>query len=111
MGTGWLSPTGEFIECESREHFIIAYNIAQRIGLHDENCNSDDVLLKHGWIRISMLTFFEHGFCFSYKRESASENQKIFLLKFYDKHRKLISFQGKLDLYQLGVIDDEYEPT
>lgn len=107
MDTGWLSPSGEFIECEPRDHLSMAEDIAQKLGIYDENCISDDVLLEFGWIRISFLTFFEHGFIFSFVKENASENQRLFLLDFYDKHREWISEQGMKDLYYLGVIEKE----
>ena len=107
MDTGWLSPSGEFIECEPRDHLSVADDIAQNLDIYDDDCNSDDVLLEFGWIRISILEFFERGFHFPFVKENASENQRLFLHDFYDKHREGISQQGMKDLYYLGVIEKE----
>lgn len=107
MNTGWLSPSGEFIECEPRDHLGVADDIAQSLNIYDNNYNSDDVLLEYGWIRISILSFFEHGFHFSFIKDNASESQRLFLHDFYDKHRDFISQQGMKDLYYLGVIEKE----
>ena len=103
METGWLSPSGEFIECEPRNHLSIADDIAQNLNISNADCCSDDVLLEHGWIRISILSFFERGFCFSHLKETASENQRIFLRDFYERNRDWISPQGMKDLYYLGI--------
>ena len=107
MDTGWLSPSGEFIECEPRDHLSVADGIAQNLDIYDDDCNSDDVLLEFGWIRISILEFLEYGFVFYFVKDNASENQRLFLRDFYDKHREWISQQGMRDLYYLGVIEKE----
>lgn len=106
MDTGWLAPSGEFIECEPRDHMFISEDIARRLGVYDENRSSDDVLLDHGWIRISFLSFMFHGYVFSHYK-AGSDNQKLFLKRFLEEHQDWISVQGVSDLYGLDVINFE----
>jgi hypothetical protein len=47
MKTGWLSPTGEFIECDICDHIYIAKELTK------EECEADDILLKRGYVKIS----------------------------------------------------------
>ena len=90
MGTGWLSPSGEFIECDPHE---------------EDQRHADDFLIEHGWIRISFLLMLDTGYVFScYK--AASESQKLFLRRFLEENQESISQQGINDLYWLRVIDD-----
>ena len=108
MFTGWLSPDAEFIECEWWEHEIIAEDIANKLGIRDENIPSDELLIEHGWIRISMLTTIDIGMVFGKSwRHFATDQQKIYLRKIFDEDKSIISPNGFDDLYQLGVIDKE----
>lgn len=107
MNTGWLSPDGEFIECGPRDHVNEADEIAEKLGIFDLTRSSDDVLLDNGWIRISFLTFFEHGYVFSFMKESATEYQKTFLEKYLNENRAFISDEGFRDLYYMGIITAE----
>ena len=47
MQTGWLSPTGEFIKCDTYDHLDVARQLT-----HD-GCYADDLLLKRGYVKIS----------------------------------------------------------
>lgn len=47
MQTGWLSPTGEFIECDVFDHIYVARQLT-----HD-GYHADDILLKRGYVQIS----------------------------------------------------------
>lgn len=47
MQTGWLSPTGEFIECDVYNHIYVARQLT-----HD-GYHADDILLKRGYVQIS----------------------------------------------------------
>ena len=47
MKTGWLSPTGEFTECDVCEHVTIAKQLTK------EGYHADDILLKRGYVQIS----------------------------------------------------------
>lgn len=47
MQTGWLSPTGEFIKCDTCEHLDIARELT------NSGYRADDTLLKMGYVQIS----------------------------------------------------------
>ena len=47
MKTGWLSPTGEFIECNVCDHIDIARKLT------GEGYDADDILLRGGYVKIS----------------------------------------------------------
>lgn len=110
METGWLAPNAEFVECSKRDHLRKAEEIAIKLGIDYEGNNADEALLNAGWIRISFLTYLEHGFSFAFFTEPASESQKEFLHKFLDEHREMISEQGMKDLYWLGVVSKDETP-
>ena len=60
---GWLSPTGEFTECNSFDHVEVARDIAEKLNLQTFDANMciylpyDEVLMRAGWahIGVSML--------------------------------------------------------
>lgn len=107
MGTGWLSPSGEFIECDPHDHCNMAVELGERLGLTEEDQNiADAFLIKHGWIRISFMLTLDTGYVFLYY-ETASESQRLFLRRFLEENRESLAQQGIRDLYWLGVIDDE----
>lgn len=47
MKTGWLSPTGEFVECDVCDHIEAACEIA------GERYRADEKLKKSGWVQIT----------------------------------------------------------
>ena len=47
MQTGWLSPTGEFVKCDTCEHLYVARQLT-----HD-GYHADDLLLRQGYVQIS----------------------------------------------------------
>lgn len=104
--TGWLAPSGEFIECDTQEHMRIAKKLAIKLNIDDDDCNADNVLVAHGWIRISFMAFFEHGYVFRGIYHS-SDSQKTFLRKYFDEQKEWIASSGFDDLYFMGVIDGD----
>ena len=107
MGTGWLSPSGEFIECDPHDHWSMAVKLGEKMGLSKEDRNiAEAFLMKHGWIEISFTVMLETGYVFLYY-ETASESQRLFLRQFLEENQESLAQQGIRDLYWLGVIDDE----
>lgn len=47
---GWLSPTGEMIECNAYEHIQTAYDILDKSYDMGYVFNPDDVLVDLGWV-------------------------------------------------------------
>lgn len=54
--TGWLSPTGELIPCETYEHVTVARVLCETLHL-DTMCRipHDELLLRSGWCQISTV--------------------------------------------------------
>ena len=77
--TGWLSPYGDFIECESYEHLSKAEEIVERNYSSDENEHADDLLYDHGWASIGIVTFMEHGISVRYRSTRLTDAQLHFL--------------------------------
>lgn len=73
--TGWLNPDGKFYECESWEHMYKAEEIVKEYGYVKSKCTEEEeeVLLRNGWIRISFIITFFHGFTFGYIRKPTQE--------------------------------------
>lgn len=63
MKTGWLSPTGELIECEIRDHVETAHMLCEKLGyVCADYYHPDDTLLAHRWVHITRLSFFSHNY-------------------------------------------------
>ena len=104
---GWLAPDGEFIECDPRDHWLVASDLTEARGIDRADQSSSDILIVHGWIQISYLTLIGHGYIFMSNYKKATDNQKQFLREFIENHREYIAETGWYDLYDLGVIDEE----
>lgn len=124
MNTGWLDPQGKFYEAGYMDHFDVAYDIAEQLGLKQEpGENIDDTLLRYGYVRISMVTFIDHGIVLScpYRRATEEFNGKIYeynvpyispqqreyLRKMYDTYRDIFASSGRYDLVELKIITQE----
>lgn len=62
LPTGWLSPTGEFVDCSSYAHLPTADKILEELGIEDDD--SDERLFKMGWCSIHLAIFFDRGYVF-----------------------------------------------
>lgn len=83
--TGWLSPTGEFIPCSAYSHISTAEKLYKKLcKIADDKfiSNSDIELLKMGYVSITILSMFDHGFQFSVYRKLTPE-QITFLEPYY----------------------------
>lgn len=58
---GWLTPTGELIECTGYEHLSTARDIAAKLGLLKNESRADDDLFNAGFVLIGRWTFLSHG--------------------------------------------------
>ena len=82
--TGWLSPYGDFIECESYEHLSKAEEIVESNYSSDENEHADDLLYDHGWASITIMTYMEHGISVNYTSSRLTDAQLHFLKPYID---------------------------
>lgn len=48
LNTGWLSPTGEFFQCNSYDHIAVARELS------GDDYRADEMLMKRGFVQISI---------------------------------------------------------
>lgn len=52
---GWLDPTGTMIECGHSDHIATARTLVDLYHYQNpDHLPEDDVLLKHGWVHVTM---------------------------------------------------------
>lgn len=80
---GWLSPTGEMIECNAYGHIQAAYDILDKN--YDMGCvlNPDDVLVGLGWVHICRGAILDHNYHFFWNVNRFLTLEQIQYLKPY----------------------------
>ena len=112
MLSGWLSPGGELIECGYWGHIDRAYEILETHYelKHFYNNTPDEDLIQRGWIKLYKSMFSpEQQIYYNFDRPMATEGQKIFLKADYEKNPEDWGKVGKIELKELGVLDEEYD--
>lgn len=99
---GWLSATGELVKCDGHAHVTVATDIARKMYGYT-NSRPDEILLQHGWTRISRMTYGDLGLIFFLPR-IISEYQLDFLRRVFDDNAKMISQKGLDILYNNHII-------
>lgn len=99
MPIGWLSPSGEFFKCDFLEHIYFAEKLAKQLGASEED-HYDDYLLNHGWVHLTVTTFFSHGWAviFPYNVEHLTVEQHNFLKPYVEENINFLSDVCKTDL-------------
>ena len=96
--TGWLAPDGSFYQTGTMEHLAYARELMTQYYKHDGYVpNEDDVLLKHGWCKITIMTFLAHGYYFVWKRHLTAE-QKAAIKPIYEANRDRIVRSNRYDM-------------
>lgn len=80
---GWLSPTGEFTECNSYDHISVAREIAVRLNLPECDFRPDSALMRAGWVYIGISTFMCHEWRIAWERHLTPE-QTCFLRPYFE---------------------------
>ena len=76
---GWLSPTGEFFECHSYDHYSTARELADNLSLPyidiktSRIISEDDRLLNAGWVYIGIASFMCHEWRIGWKLKLSPE--------------------------------------
>jgi hypothetical protein len=109
LHTGWLSPTGELIQCGSFEHLAYARKIAKRFG-YDENRpdgprHLDDVLLFAGWMKISISNLIQTAWAINWNRILTPE-QIRFIRPYFEDNKRPVSF-GTMCQWEKEVLEKE----
>lgn len=104
--TGWLSPDGKFYQCERMEHMDMSEKLVKEYNYKHKQYLTDEALLDNGWVRISVATFFEHGYAVAYLVDKLTYEQLDFLKPYiYDEYSLPLIEKYKNELLkQLGEI-------
>lgn len=124
MDTGWLDPKGKLYYANYMDHYAVSEEIIEQQGFKSEsNENCDDVLLRNGYVRISMQRFLSFGIVFGFPHKEileecgkemckfrvpyVSPQQREYIRKMYDTNRDLFSKYTRDDLRELKIITEE----
>ena len=99
--TGWLSPAGELIKCDGYAHLAKAMDIVTCLGWNNNNLHADEILLKHGWMRISRKTYGDCGLVFFVPTILSFEQMRY--LEIISEDNETISEEGKQTLIRFGI--------
>ena len=85
---GWLSPTGEFFQCSSFDHYATAKELAEKISAPSINkknrqYSDDDRLLAAGWAYIGIGSFLCHEWRIGWE-QSLTPEQVQFLRPYFE---------------------------
>lgn len=89
---GWLSPTGEFIECDSYNHIKIAQDVAEKLHLpsydfeNERSISADDALFKIGWAHIGVTGSLKKEWFVFWNRKLTPE-QVAFLRPYFESEK------------------------
>lgn len=95
MNLGWLSPTGEFIQCALMDHLSVARDIAEKLNyptydsVKDKLLHPDDRLYNHGWAHITRSLLGAHEYMINWERHLTLE-QKRYLEPIFEDDSILI---------------------
>ena len=95
MNLGWLSPTGEFIQCALMDHLSVAREIADELNypkyddIKDKLLHPDEQLLRNGWVHITRFQLGAHEYVVYWQRHLTQE-QKRYLEPFFNDDNSLI---------------------
>ena len=107
---GWLSADGELVKCDGHAHLAVALKIAKRLYGSNDEARPDDVLLQHGWLRISRLIYGEDNGIIFFTPKVMSEVQRSFLRDLFDDDAKAISRKGLYILCKNNIVFESEIP-
>lgn len=94
---GWLSPSGDFYECEEYDHIWKAKQLIKTYGYNynEKSEWADDVIMSHGWVHItmSMLT----GELMIFWDKGLTSNQRDFLRPYFEQTYRNVSGMSRVD--------------
>lgn len=95
LNTGWLSPTGDLIKCEYFDHMAVAQKLVEDLGYAGLVNRADDILLSHGWVRISMSLLHKREWSIHWEK-FLSEPQKAVLRPYYEESEIPVGSTGMI---------------
>lgn len=90
---GWLSPTGELVECSLYDHIAVAEEIIEAYKYPDSAGPEDDYLISLGWVHISMSLMGEQGYSIYWNTSQHLSNEQFeFLQPYFEDKNKVTWF-------------------
>lgn len=84
---GWLSSSGEFIECGTYEHVSIAHELVDKLPCRSPaelRKADDDILIDNGWVHIG-ISAFSHKYVIWWNHKTLlSSEQRNFLIPYFE---------------------------
>ena len=82
--TGWISPTGEFVECDSYSHISTAREIAEKLHLGQQYdtkrarwLSDDEKLMNAGWVYVGISSFMGREWRIGWRSRLTSEQVRF----------------------------------
>ena len=109
---GWISPSGEYFDCEFMGHYDLACEFVEareyRTIWNHKCLPADEVLVRYGWIK-AYTSMFDHTHVHLYGPTCITESQKEILRNDYFDHPENWDKYGRYLLEELDVIEPEYD--
>lgn len=101
LSTGWLSPTGEFLECELFDHISLSKEIAKSYKHYLSEMEPSTFIENQGWIGIHISLFGKKEWIVSSNK--MTEDQYQFLRKYLqDEIPVSLGFKIAMEIYEDG---------
>lgn len=82
MPIGWLSPTGEMLECGSYGYCTSAIDIMEKYE-YPKFYSADETLIAHQWVQITRSSIFGHDYNIYYNLSKGLTIDQIHFLRPY----------------------------
>lgn len=104
LSTGWLSPTGEFVQCGWGDHLDVAEDIVNKSQIYDSAIywSYDDCLEKNGWIGIHLSLLHNKEWCLSECLHMTPEQHSFLLPYMNDDIQPGVSLRCAMEIYENG---------
>ena len=114
MLCGWISPEGEYYNCDYMDHYNLADEFCNARGysviIKDRPMPVDEVLVHNGWIKC-YYSIFDRQHVRVYGPTRINEAQKKILREDYFNHPENWDKCEKYLLEELDVIDPVYDES
>ena len=89
---GWLSPTGELLECNAYDHIVLADYLVNKLNYTSVDYNSnEDLLLDMGWVQISICALTHRYAIWWAHSHILTREQKDFLNTYFENRDSVLA--------------------
>ena len=96
LKVGWLSPSGELVECPYFDHYSTARELVNKLGYTSRpSTANDDILVEHGWVHIGISLLGTKEWAIFWKG-FLTESQKNFLKPYFEDEERPMCLSARL---------------